>query len=323
MNRKLSSLLIGSALVLLAGCSNNHKGTLEASGTLEATEVRISTKVPGQIERLLVQEGSSVKAGDTLAVLDHSTLEFQWKQAEAGVELADAQYKLLVNGARAEDLQSAEEAVTQSQSSFENARTDFGRMKELFATHTVSQKQMDDAQSRYTIAEAQLNSAQQNLKKLKRFARPEDLAAAKARLSQAQANAGLLKKQMNDSYVISPVSGIVTQKPVEVGELLGTGTTVVSIAQLEKLNLMIYVNEAELGKIKLGGTADVVIDTNPNETHQGKIVYISPIAEFTPKNVQTKEDRTKLVFGVKVEVANPNTVLKAGMPADAYVHTQE
>lgn len=323
MNRTLVSLLTGMSLAAFAGCSNGHKGTIEASGTLEATEVRVSTKVPGQVEQLLVQEGSTVKAGDTLAVLDHATLGFQWKQAEAGVELADAQYRLLVNGARSEDLRSAEEAVTQSQSAFDNAQTDYTRMKELFASHTVSQKQMDDAESRYTIAQAQLNTARQNLQKMKTFARPEDLAAARARLSQAQANADLLKKQMNDSYVVAPVAGTVTQKPIEIGELLGAGATIASIARLEKLNLMIYVNETDLGKIKLGGSADVVIDTNPNEVHKGTIIYISPIAEFTPKNVQTKEDRTKLVFGVKLEVANPNMVLKAGMPADAYVHIQQ
>lgn len=322
MNRTLLVLITGAALAGLVGCSDNHKGTIEESGTLEATEVHVSTKVPGQIEQLLVDEGSKVKAGDTLAVLDHATLGFELKQAEAGVALADAQYRLLVNGARKEDLRAAEEAVTQSQSSFDNAKIDYARTKELYATHTVSQKQMDDAESRFTIAQAQLTTAHQNLQKMKQYARPEDLAAAKARLEQAQANADLLRKQVNDSYVVAPVSGIVTQKPVEKGELLATGSTVVSIAQLEKLNLMIYVNETDLGKVKLGGSADVAIDTNPNEMHPGTIVYISPVAEFTPKNVQTKEDRTKLVFGVKLEVANPNLVLKAGMPADAYVHIQ-
>ncbi|MGE5314188.1 MAG: HlyD family secretion protein [Acidobacteriota bacterium] len=322
MNRIAVSFLGSLLVALCAGCSDNHKGTLEASGTLEATEVKVSAKVPGQVERLFVQEGSRVKAGDTLAMLDHATLDFQYRQAQAGVELADAQYRLLVNGARAEDVQAADEAVTQTQSAFENARTDYQRMKELFATHTISQKQMDDAESRYTIAEAQLNAARQNLQKLKRFARPEDLAAARARLAQAQASADLLKKQVNDSYVVAPVAGIVTQKPVEAGELIGAGSAVASIAQLEKLNLMIYVNETDLGRIRLGGSADVVIDTDPNRQHKGTIVYISPIAEFTPKNVQTKEDRTKLVFGVKLEVDNADGVLKAGMPADAYVHIQ-
>jgi len=322
MTSPLTSILLFASAVLIAGCSNTHDGTIEASGTLEATEVKVSAKVGGQVERLLVQEGSQVKAGDTLAVLDHATLEIQLEQAQAGVELAQAQYQLLLNGARSEDLRSAEEAVNQSRSSAENAETDFKRMKELFASHTISQKQMDDAENRFTIASAQLASAQQNLQKVKRFARPEDLAAARARVSQAQASADLFHKQLSDTHVLAPVAGTVTQKPVEVGESIGAGATVATISRLEKLTLMIYVNETELGSIRLGGTADVVIDSETKETHTGTIVYISPIAEFTPKNVQTKEDRTKLVFGVKLDVPNPKSILKAGMPADAYVTIQ-
>jgi HlyD family secretion protein len=155
--------------------------------------------------------------------------------------------------------------------------------------------------------------------KLKNFARPEDLTAARARASQAKATADLLKKQLTDAVVVAPVPGTITHVPVEQGELIGAGSVVVTISRLEKMNLMIYVGEVELGKAKLGGMADVYIDTYPDKPFPAKIVYISPIAEFTPKNVQTKEDRTKLVFGVKLEIENKEGVLKSGMPADAYV----
>ncbi len=317
---KTTIVAAAALLFLFVGCGGDHKGTIEASGTLEATEVNVSAKVPGQIERLLVDEGSRVQTGDTLAVLDHSTLDIQLRQAKAGVDLADAQYRLLLNGARSEDLQQAEDALRQLQSTFENARTDYTRMEALYKSKSVTKKQLDDAESRYTIARAQLSSAQQNLQKLKRFARPEDLAAAKARLDQATAQADLLRKQISDASILAPVSGTVTQKPVEVGELVNTGTTIVTISRIEELNLMIYVSDKDLGKVKLGSTADIVIDTYPNKSFPGKVVYVSPVAEFTPKNVQTKEDRTKLVFGVKIEVQNRDGILKAGMPADAYVH---
>jgi HlyD family secretion protein len=303
----------------LIGCSNDHKGAIEASGTLEAVEVRVSAKVPGQIDRLFVDEGSQVKEGDTLAILDHSTQEIQWRQANAGVALADAQYQLLVNGARSEDIQQAQDALKQLQSSSKLADDDFNRMKDLYASKSITKKQYDDAESRYVITQAQLNSAKENLKKVRTFARPEDLEAARARLDQAKANADLLRKQITDATIVAPVSGIVTNKPVEVGELVGVGTTIVTISQLQTLNLMIYVSDTELGRVKLDGTADIVIDTYPDKTFPGRVVYISPIAEFTPKNVQTKEDRTKLVFGVKLEVNNNDGILKAGMPADAYV----
>ncbi len=304
----------------LAGCGNGHKGNIEASGTLEAVEVRVSAKVPGQVDRLFVDEGSQVKEGDTLAILDHSTQEIQWRQAQAGVALADAQYQLLVNGARSEDIQQAGDALKQLESSAKVAADDYNRMKDLFASKSISKKQFDDAESRYVITKAQLNSAKENLKKMQRFARPEDLEAAKARLDQAKGNAALLSKQITDAFIVAPVSGTVTNKPVERGELVGTGTTIVIISRIETLNLMIYVSDNDLGKVKLNGSADIVIDTYPDKTFPGRVMYISPIAEFTPKNVQTKEDRTKLVFGVKLEVNNKEGILKAGMPADAYVH---
>ena len=305
--------------MVVAGCSGNNKGTIEASGTLEAVEVNVSSKVAGELILLRVSEGSQVKAGDTLAIIDHSTLELQLRQAQAGVELADAQYQLLKNGARSEDLRQAEEALRQSESSLKSAKDDWQRMKQLLESQSISQKQFDDADSRQTIAQAQCNSARQNLQKVQRFARPEDLSAAKARVAQAQAAADLLKKQIRDAYVVAPVAGTVTHKPVEQGELVGNGGTIVTISQLGTLNLMIYVSDTELGKVKLGSSASVVIDTYADKTFPGKVVFISPIAEFTPKNVQTKEDRTKLVFGVKIEVSNTDGILKSGMPADAYV----
>ena len=303
----------------LFGCGNGHRGTIEASGTLEAIEVNVSAKVPGQIDRLFVDEGSQVNTGDTLAILDHSTQEIQWRQANAGVALADAQYKLLVHGARPEDIQQAADALKQLESSFKVASDDYSRMKDLYASKSITKKQFDDAESHYIIVKAQVNSARENLKKMQNFARPEDIEAAKARLDQAKASADLLRKQINDAYIVAPVSGTVTNKPVEVGELVGTGSTMVTISRLETLNLMIYVSDTELGKVKLNGKADIVIDTYPNKTFPGRVIYISPVAEFTPKNVQTKEDRTKLVFGVKLEVDNKEGILKAGMPADAYV----
>ena len=316
MKTKLFFILLAVGAM---GCGSNHKGTIEASGTLESTDVKVSAKVPGQLETLRVQEGSQVQVGDTLVILDRSTLELQFRQAQAGFEVADAQYHLLLNGARSEDLRLAEESLRQAEASYKNANDDYLRMKELLASNTVTRKQFDDAEARYTIAKAQLSSAEQGLGKLQKFARPEDLAAARARASQAKATADLLKKQLSDAVVVAPVVGTVTHKPIEQGELVSAGSVIATISRIDQMNLMIYVSENELGKAKLGGIADVYIDTYPDRAFPAKIVYISPIAEFTPKNVQTKEDRTKLVFGVKLVIENKDGVLKSGMPADAYV----
>ncbi|MDD8018458.1 MAG: efflux RND transporter periplasmic adaptor subunit [Bacteroidota bacterium] len=324
MKTNMQPLLFSSFYILLflvpfSGCGNNHHGAIEASGTLEAVDVNVSSKVSGQLLQLLVNEGSLVKAGDTLVILDHDMLTLQLRQTEAGVNVAAAQYDLLKNGAREEDIKLGKASVVQAEASFTTAETDYKRIKELFEQHSVSQKQYEDAESRYTITKAQLISAEQNLQKLVRFARPEDLNAAKARVEQAQAQANIIKKQIRDSYIIAPSSGTITNKPVEEGELIGAGAVVARISRLEKMELRIYVSETELGKVKLGGDADVVIDTYPDKSYPGKVVYVSPTAEFTPRNVQTKDERTKLVFGIKLEVDNPNGDLKSGMPADAYL----
>lgn len=303
-------------VIVCAGCGNND-GTIESSGILESVEVNVASKVSGQILRLYVQEGIKVEKGDTLAVIDTETQQLLLQQAQAGVDLAEAQYQLLRNGARAEDLQSAEEAVRQTESGYKTAKADYDRLKELYATHTVSAKQYEDGESRLTVTHAQYNTAKQNLQKLQQFARTEDLTAAKARVDQARAQANLIRKQITDSYILAPVQGTITYKPVEEGELIGAGATVVRISRLERMELMIYVNETELGKVKIGSAADVFIDTYPDKRYPASVVYVSPIAEFTPRNVQTKDERTKLVFGVKLEVENPEGDLKSGMPADA------
>ncbi|MBW7887020.1 MAG: efflux RND transporter periplasmic adaptor subunit [Bacteroidetes bacterium] len=316
MKQFLSFLLVA---VIGFGCGNNHKGNIEASGILEAVEVNVSAKVNGQLLHLFIDEGSMVKTGDTLAELDHEMLSLQLANASAGVEAAEAQYALLLNGAREEDLKSAKENLIASEASLQSAQADFQRIKELFQQKSVSQKQYEDAESRFTITQAQVNSAKQGLQKLQRFARPEDLRAAKARVEQARAQANIIRKQIGDSYIVAPVAGIVTHKPVETGELIGAGMVVATIARMEKMELRIYVSETELGKVKIGEEADVVIDTYPDKNYSGKVIYVSPTAEFTPRNVQTKDERTKLVFEVKLEVMNQNGELKSGMPADAYL----
>ncbi len=316
LNRSFFHICIMIPLLLFAGCGSNGEG-IEASGILESVEVNISSKVAGQILKFYVEEGSVVADGDTLAVIDSEMQKLQLQQAMAGVALAESQLQLLKNGARTEDLQSADEAVRQTESAFNSAKADFERIKNLYESRSVSSKQYEDAESRLTIMRAQYNAALNNKQKLERFARPEDLNGAKARVDQAIAQANVFRKQIADSYILSPVSGTVTFRPSEEGELIGTGAIIAKISRLERMELMIYVKETELGKVKLGGNAEVMIDTYPEKKYPATVVYISPSAEFTPRNVQTKDERTKLVFGVKLQVDNSNGELKSGMPADA------
>ena len=320
MMRKTSTLI----LIMLAGlaCSSKaDRNGITASGTIEAIEVEVSSKVAGQILALAVDEGARVEPGQVLATVDHATLDIQLRQAEAGVDLARAQLVLLRNGARREDIQQAEAGLSQAEANLRVASDDAKRMRELALTGSVTPKQRDDAAARLTVAEAQRSAAAENLSKLRRLARPEEIQAAEARLAQARAAADLLAKTIADCTITAPAGGIVTHKAVEAGELVAPGATVVTLSELDSVYVMIYVTEKELGRVLLGDGVEIRIDAFPDKAFAGKVTYISPEAEFTPKNVQTKEDRVKLVFGVKVEIENRDGLLKPGLPADALIRT--
>jgi HlyD family secretion protein len=316
MRSKITALVL-AALAGLACSSKAAKDVISASGTIEAIEVNVASKVSGQILTLAVEEGARVKPGDVLANVDHATADIQLRQAEAGVDLAQAQLVLLRNGARKEDIQQAEAVLKQAEAGLLVASDDARRMRELVRTGSVTTKQRDDAEARLTVAEAQRSAAAEALNKVRRLARPEEIQAAEARLAQARAAADLLTKTISDCTITAPAGGIVTHKAVEAGELVTPGATVVTLTELDSVYVMIYVTETEMGRVRLGDAVEVRIDAFRDRAFAGKITYISPEAEFTPKNVQTKEDRVKLVFGVKVEIENKDGLLKPGLPADA------
>jgi HlyD family secretion protein len=306
------------SLISCAACSRQEK-ELRASGTIEATEIRVSAKANGEIVAMSVNEGTQVKKGDMIGRIDSSMLQLRKKQAEAGVILAEAQLSLLIKGARKEDIKQAEEQVVQARENYRQAKEDFERMENLYKTGSITTKQFDDAKTRFSVAQAQLNVAEQALSKLKNLARPEDIQMAEAQLEQAKIALALLEKQISDCTIISPIDGTITHKLVETGEFAAIGTPVAVIADLSLMSVTIYVSEADLGAIRIGQEAFVTIDTFPSKQFPGAIAYISPQAEFTPKNIQTKEERIKQVFGVKIELPNPDGILKAGIPADAEI----
>ena len=193
-------------------------------------------------------------------------------------------------------------------------------MDNLYESQTITKKQHDDAVANYEISLARLNSAKENLEKVKNLARPEEIRQGEANLNRAIANVNLLQKNLNDCYITSPSSGFITKKFVEIGETAGMMSSLFQVADLSVVELVIYVSETELGKVKLGQEAEINIDTYPDKTFVGKVIFISPEAEFTPKNIQTQEERTKLVFAVKIKIDNPDFDLKDGMPADAVIN---
>lgn len=301
------------------GCSSNSNNKIEASGTIESTNVIVSSKVRGEIEQMLFTEGDKVTKGDTLYIIDSEELLYQKNRAEAAVNMADAQLKLMLKGARKEDVLQAKALLMQAEVSYNNTKKDKERIENLYKKNAVSEKQYDDINSAYKIALSKYNSAKENFSKISKLTRPEELQQAEARLAEANANLNLIKKQFNDSYITSPAKGFVVKKFFEVGEFVNPSSSLLKISDLSKVELIIYVSEIELGAVQLGQTADVYVDAYPDKNFEGKVTYISPEAEFTPKNIQTKDERTKLVFAVKIELNNPEFKLKPGMPADAII----
>lgn len=315
----LKFLLI-SFILLLPGCVNNDVTIIEASGTIEGVYVTLSAKTGGDIKSFFKDEGMNVNIGDTILIVDHKMLQFQLQQAEAVIMGAKAQLKLLKTGARKEDIKQAEALLNQSKVTYESALTDKERMKNLYETKSINLKQYEDAVTRYKITLAQYNSARENHNKIKQLARPEEITQSEANLSKAIAAADIIRKNINDCFVKSPIKGIISKKYIERGEFALPASSLVKISRLDNVELIIYVSTEELGYVKPGMKADVTVDTFKDKIFPGKVIYISPEAEFTPRNIQTKDERTKLVFAVKIKIPNPDYELKPGMPADAVLH---
>jgi HlyD family secretion protein len=304
MNKTLS---IPFCAVLLFGCNDNDGATISATGTIEATEITLSAQSGGQVKRIIADEGQLVRAGDTLLIIDDTDWQYQLDQARGGYEMAGAQYRLALKGAREED-------IIQAEASFKNAKDDLKRMEELYRAKSVSEKQLDDAKTRFTVS-------QQIWEKVKRGLRQEEIDAARARRDQMKGLLSSLQKKVSDCKVVAPIAGTITKRFVEQGELAGIGMALYRISDLSLMDITIYVTEADLPKVQLNQKAVVTIDAFPNKEYEGKVVFLSSTAEFTPKNIQTKDERTKLVFSVKVKVPNPDGTLKAGVPADVILHT--
>ncbi len=306
--------------IFVTGCGNNKESnSISASGTIESVNVTISSKTSGTINKINFKEGDRVKKGDLLVEISHDLLDIQLRQSEAGVELANAQLKLLRSGARREDIKQSEELVKQARINMELAKQDKERAEELYRQDATTKKLYDDAMGRYDLTLTQLNSAKENLAKVKTIVRPEEIEQAQANLKKAVSVADLLKQNIEDCRVFAPSDGFVSKKFIEEGENAVMGGSLLRLSNLETVNLVIYIPETDLAKVKLGQNAEIKIDAYKDKVYTGKVIFISPEAEFTPKNIQTPDERTKLVFAIKIEIPNPQFELKPGLPADAKI----
>ena len=323
------ALVVPLAVIAVACAEPPPSNVLTASGNVEATEVQVAPEVGGRILELRVAEGDRVNAGDAIATLDTRDTELQIGRARAERAAAAAQLHLFEAGARVEDVRQAEAQVDAATSEIaaidveiKSAQTDLDRFEALLSANAGSQKQRDDARARVDLARERKRAAEERVRvartaldRVRAGARREELEGARARVATVDAQLAVLEKGLRDAQVTSPAAGIVTQKLVDAGEIVAPRTPLLVVTDLDHAWANVFVPEPAMPRIKLGQAATV--RTDAGTTVQGKVTFISPRAEFTPRNVQTADERSKLVYRVKVSVDNRSGELKQGMPVDA------
>jgi len=321
---KPSPRLIVPVFLLAAGAllwwKYGHNGgvpVVTASGTIEATESQLGFATGGQIVRLPVQEGEAVKAGTLLGELDSTETMARLAQWRAQAGAAEAQLTELQHGSRAEEVTQARAQVTAAEQTAADAAREMARIKGLVDRDLVSRQSFDQAQVASDVAAARLEQARAQLSLVEKGPRQETIAAQRALLTAAQSQVRAAEAAAAHLRLMAPVDGIITIRYHEPGETVGAGVPVVALLDPSDRWVRIYVAENRIGQVRLGERATITSDSWPDSTFAGEVEFISPQAEFTPRNVQTTEERVRLVYAVKVRITGDAGLrLKPGTPAD-------
>jgi HlyD family secretion protein len=305
---------------------------VRVSGQVEATEVQVASQVAGRLLERRVAEGDHVATGAAIAQLDTADGELALSRARAERAQADAQLRLVQAGSRVEDIRQAEAQaasaaadVAAADAEVNAAQLDVARFESLLASNSGSRKQRDDAVARWNVAKERaaaarerVRAAQEGVSRLRAGARREEIDAARARVAAADAQIATLEKAVADATIVAPVSGVVTTTIADEGELVQPRAPILVITDLDHAWANVYVDEPVVPRLRVGDAATVFTDAG-GPGAKGTISYISERAEFTPRNVQTADDRSKLVYRVKVALDNSSGTFKAGMPVEAEI----
>lgn len=277
------------ALVLMISCEKKNNSTFQASAIIEGTAIKVSAQTGGYLMQMNFDEGQDVQIGQTIAVVDTEKLSYQLEQIRANLDELNVQHRIATTNLR------------RAQDDHEYAKTKYERYLDLFQKNAASQQALDDLKIAYDRAKTAMESTQQALASI----------ASKEKGLEAQAK--LLRRQINDALVKAPITGTITTRYYDAGETIPSNAPVVEIVDLSKMWAKVYVSETYLSSIKIGQPAQIKIDGS-EQTLNGDVAWISAKAEFTPKNILTQESRTALVYAVKITVNNPERILKHGMP---------
>lgn len=300
--------------------SGGNPNILEASGTVEATEATLGFAAGGRIRVVAVHEGDVAHQGSALAELDTSELMAHMRQLQDQTRLATAQLRDLELGARPQELENLREGVTLAQRSLEDAESDLRRMQPLLARGVISQQSFDKTRLALDLASARYIQAKSALSLAEAGARDQQIAAARASLSAARAQLTALTATIPNYAIRAPWTGLVTNRVHEPGEAIVAGAPVLTVMNPHDRWVRIYIPESDVGAVRLGQHATITSDAFPSTPFAGHVRWIASEAEFTPRNVQTKDDRVRLVYAAKVQIdADSAIVLKPGTPADVRV----
>jgi HlyD family secretion protein len=323
--------LAAVAVLLAVACRDQPPATsIRVSGHVEADDVQLAAEVGGRVLEMHVAEGDRVSRGQPVARIDTRDAELAIARARAERAQADAQLRLLLAGSRPEDIRqaaaqttAAEAEVGAARAELENAEADLERHESLIRANAGARKARDDARARRDVARDRLAAARERARatsegaaRVRSGARREEIEAARARVQAVDAQIATLDKAVADAVVAAPIAGVVTTRLVNVGEMVAPRAPLVVITDLDHAWGEVFVDEPFVPRLVLGQPATLYTDAG-GQGIAGKVTFISPKAEFTPRNVQTAEERSRLVYRIKVTVDNTAGTLKAGMPVEA------
>lgn len=308
-------VIVVTSFVLLRRGRNS--GPFQGSGTVEATEAELGFTVAGRIDAVSVEEGDTVAAGAELARLDQSELSARRDQADATARAADASLLELRRGSRPEEIRQAEAAARAATEQANTAEKDATRARELRKQQVLSEAELDQAEAALAAARAREVEAREALRLVRQGPRRERIEAAQANAAAASATVRSIEATLANTVIRAPFPGVITVRHHHPGEIIQAGATVLSLLDRSDRWVKVYVPETRIGSVHVGQSAHITTDTFPGKRYAGRVSYVASEAEFTPKTVQTREERVKLVYAVKVRIeGDPSYELKPGMPAD-------
>lgn len=322
-DKKLKRLVPLVVLVLVAGGSywlyrqrpHDENGLLRLYGNVDIREVDLAFNNSEHIDDLLVEEGDRVARGQLLATLHSERLQAEADAAEANVASQQAVLARLQAGSRPEEIRQAQADVRAAQARLTNAETTYRRTLSLESAKAASQQAVDDARAALDAARADLKVAREALELAQVGPRREDIEEAQARLKAEQARLALAREVLKDASLFAPADGVIRSRLLQPGDMASPQKPVLTLALNNPLWVRVYVPETRLGQVVPGMPARVSTDSFPDKSYTGWVGFVSPTAEFTPKNVETPELRTRLVYQARVFVCNPSQELRLGMPA--------